>query len=224
MPVIAVAGLKGGVGKSTIAVSLATELHTRGASVLLADADPQRSILTWAAQAAELELEHAAPTTVALHAGFHRPGQIPDGYEWTIVDTPPQDGKGLRSALMVADVVLFPVQPGPFDAWRLGDAAEQLEEAQTVRPELAGAVVLNRMARTALAAGAREALAELGLPVLISTLGNRVAYAEAIAAGRGLTSYAPNSPAANEVRALTNEVIALVTRRGRRRKGGKRGR
>ena len=214
MPVIAVAGLKGGVGKSTIAVALAVELHARGRTVLLGDSDPQRSALTWAAQAAELEV--GAPTTVALHSGFHRPGQLPGGYDWTVVDTAPQDGKGLRSALMVADLVVFPVLAGPFDAWRLADGAEQLEEAQTVRRELAGLVVLNRMARSTLAASARDAVAELGIPVAKTTLGNRVAFAEALAAGMGPTTYAPTSPAADEVRALVDEVRALTSKRGRK--------
>lgn len=209
MPVLAIAGLKGGVGKSTVAVCLASELHRRGDTVLLCDADPQRSALTWAAAAAEAE--QPCPTTVAIHTGFHRPGQIPSaGYVWTLIDTPPQDGGALRSAMMIADLLVMPLQPGPFDAWRAADAVELLREAQTMRPELRAVVALNRTARNALTGSARDALKELGLPILTTALGNRVTYPESIAAGTGPTVYAPKSPAALEVKSLTDEIVALL--------------
>jgi hypothetical protein len=45
---IALAQRKGGVGKATLAVSLAAELCDRGLDVALVDSDPQRSAWAWA--------------------------------------------------------------------------------------------------------------------------------------------------------------------------------
>jgi chromosome partitioning protein len=48
MPTIVFASPKGGVGKSTAAVLLATELATHGGSITMIDADPNRPLTQWA--------------------------------------------------------------------------------------------------------------------------------------------------------------------------------
>jgi chromosome partitioning protein len=48
MPVIVFASPKGGAGKSTSAVVLATELALKGASVTAIAADPNRPVSQWA--------------------------------------------------------------------------------------------------------------------------------------------------------------------------------
>src|ERR1700750_1943062 len=47
MPTISFASSKGGAGKSTSAVLLATELAERGASVTIIDADPNQPVMRW---------------------------------------------------------------------------------------------------------------------------------------------------------------------------------
>src|SRR5713101_9084943 len=50
MPTIVFASPKGGAGKSTSAVLLATELALKGASVTIIDADPNKPVSQWAAR------------------------------------------------------------------------------------------------------------------------------------------------------------------------------
>jgi len=57
--IVAVVGLKGGVGKTSVSIHLAGEACARGHNVVLADADPWRSVLTWAVEAGAVR---AAPS------------------------------------------------------------------------------------------------------------------------------------------------------------------
>lgn len=207
---IALVGQKGGVGKSTVAVCLAAHALERGARVLLVDADPQGTVRTWGDVASEQG--RAMPTVVAHGATMHRPDQLPrlaKGFDVVLVDTPPRAGDVQRSALMFADVVLLPCGPSAPDAWALASTLELVREAATLRPELAAYVLLTRVQRgTELGRTARTVLEESGFPVLATELGHRVAYQEALAAGLGVTTYAPTSDAAHEVRRLYTEVMA----------------
>jgi chromosome partitioning protein len=209
--VVSITGQKGGVGKSTAATCLAWEAKERGRRVLLVDADPQATARTWADVGQEAG--HAMPTVVAMGATMHKPEQLPrvaEAFDLVVIDCPPRAGDVQRSALMVCTLALLPCGPSAADAWALAGTLELVREAQTLRPELLAAVLLTRkQPRTSVGQSARQVLADSELPLLKSELGYRVAYQEALAAGLGVTSYAPASDAAAEVRALFDEVIHL---------------
>ena len=210
MPIVTVAVAKGGAGKSTIAVNIAAELQARGFRVLLADADEQGTSLSWAEVAAERGI--ATPDVVAIgdNLRFHVPS-LSAGYDFTIVDCPGRRGKRQAAAILVADLVVVPCAPSPADSWALGDTLEVLEEARALRDDLDATIVLNRADRTRTTAIARKGLADLELRLTTTSLGDRVAFREAMAAGAGVTTYAPASVAAAEVRALTDEVLGFLS-------------
>lgn len=210
--ILALVGQKGGSGKSTLSACIAADLLRRRARVLLVDADPQRTCSTWHDVAAEAG--HDAPSVVAMTGTLHRPEQVPAmaaAYDHVVIDTPPRLGEVQRSAMAVADVALMPCGPTGPDAWALAESIRTIEEALTYRPELRAAIVLNRVrARTTLGKGAREALTATGVHVLAAELGLRQAFADAVTAGRGVTSYAPKDAAAAELRALVDELLTFA--------------
>lgn len=209
MPILAVAGQKGGTGKTTLAVNVAAELEARGERVLLVDADPQGTALTWAAVAAENNAK--VPTTIAM--GDNLRAQLPataEGYAWCVIDSAGRGGKRQVGALMVADVALLPCGPSPADAWALAESLELVAQVRELRPELRVALVMNRVDRSAIGASTRAAIAELRVPVLRATIGERVAFREALGAGLGVTRYATGSVAANELRRLVDELEQLA--------------
>jgi chromosome partitioning protein len=211
--IIAVTGLKGGVGKSTLALNLATCFHRAGRRTLLVDADTQGTVRAWAAVAAETESD--GPPVVAIDARTlaRDLGRVAKDYDVAIVDCPARLGAESRAAMVTADLVLLPVLPGAADVWALKQTVEVLDEARAIKPDLEARIVVNRTDRTTLAGLARENIEGLGVDILGDGLGNRVAFGEATLAGRGVIDYAPSSPAAEEMTALFKHVTRIIDRR-----------
>ena len=220
--IVAFAGQKGGVGKTTTSVCVAAELQARGASVLLVDADPQLSARTWSEVASEAG--HRSPTCISLGANLYEPNQLPRlarDYTHTVIDCPPRHGDIQRAALMTADVCVLPCGPTAVDAWALVETLRLVNEARVVRPRLEAVVLLTKTnPRTSLGREARSVLVESGLRVLAAELTARVAYQEALAAGLGVTTYAPRDAAAEQVRRLVEELLALQVRAAKGRVRG----
>jgi len=136
-----IANLKGGAGKTTSAVCFADVLSREG-HVLVLDLDPQATLSAWLCGrdvgARELlvgdfdpgehvksvhdrldvipanrSLERASGKRASeLAARLERLWDAVSGYEYILVDTPPQAGKLVTAALMSSDDVLCPVAPG----------------------------------------------------------------------------------------------------------------
>jgi len=211
MPTIALCGQKGGTGKTTLATNIVGEFIARGRSVLLVDADPQRSASTW--KAVGEEHRRAMPSILLMGAEMHQ-GQletIAKGFDITVIDCPPALDAVQRSALMVADLALIPCAPPTFDAWALDGSLKLAREAQKVRKRLRVAVVINRRkSGTTIGDQARAVFLQAGANVLQTEVRDRLAYQEAPAAGVGVTTYQPTGKAAAEVRALVDELSALL--------------
>ncbi len=210
--IVAIAGQKGGVGKTTIAVALAAEAVARGLKVLLVDADTQRSARQWGDAA--IAAGNPAPTIIEMTATMAQPGQLPalvGQYDLTVIDCPGRHDATQGAALMLADVVILPCGPSSVDGWALAGSVELVTRARTLRPELRAVVAINRVkSRTALASSARDDLAATGLPVLRALLHDRVAYQESLGFGRGIAQHAPRDAAAAEIKALFAEVMEVA--------------
>ena len=120
----------------------------------------------------------------------------------------------MRSALLAADLVLIPVQPSPLDGWASAVLLALPSEPRSYGAELAALFLLNRCgARTVLARETAETLADHDPPVLINTIGQRIAFAVAAQSGRLASELDDDTPAAREIATLADEIGRLCVGR-----------
>lgn len=208
--VVAIAQQKGGAGKTTLALQLATALHATGEAVCLVDIDPQGSLSRWF----ELRQRRRDPqdALVLVKAGGWRLAieldRLRGQFGWVIIDTPPHAESDARTALRLADLVLVPCQPSLLDVW----ASQPTLEA-AVREGRRPMVVWNRVPSRGRAVDeSRAALAEAGVEGLPIGLGNRQAFIACLGQGQGVVEHDPRSTAAEETRALADELARRARR------------
>jgi chromosome partitioning protein len=206
--VISFLNQKGGVGKTTLAIHTAAALVRKGRRVMLIDADPQGSALDWANSR---QAESPFPIVGLPKASLHKElPQISHGYDAVVIDGTPRVYDVARSAIMASHLVLIPVQPSPYDVWAAKEIVDLVQEAQIFKPDLQAAFLINRrVANTALGRDVHAALADYPIPVLKSTVSQRIVFAESAATGQTVFETAPRHIAAKEIQALVAEIESL---------------
>jgi len=167
---LAVVNLKGGTGKTTSAVALATALHSRGRT-LLVDADPQGSALAWSEEAG-----FPFPTIGLPVRDIHtRLRQLGADYDHIVIDTPPGVPPIVRSSVMAADTVLIPLSPSGVELRQIGPTFELLADLEPHTPVLR-ALLTQVHPRTVASRVARDLLTEAEVPLLKHEVPHRQGY------------------------------------------------
>lgn len=196
MYVLALVTQKGGSGKSTLSVGLAVAAMQRGERVALVEADAQGTISKWkerragpyprvdcVADPAEVE-----PVISRLRA---------EGVWLAIIDTAATNNALATRAIASADLCLIPARPSPAD---IEAAIPTLIAIRRLNRRFA--FILNqtptRGCRLGEAATSLNSLGVLALPFI----GQRNDHQDALGAGLGVTEFAPEGKASEEIVAL----------------------
>ena len=136
MPVIAFANPKGGSGKSTSALLLATELAIKGATVTIIDADPERWISQWPKLLGKPEnvtiISDVTEESVvdAIDSAEHEAAFV-------IVDLEGTASLLVANTIGMADLVVIPTQGSSMDA---KGAAKTIREAAVNLPKMVDSI------------------------------------------------------------------------------------
>ena len=204
---IIICNLKGGTGKSTVAVNLASAMGG-----YLLDADSQGTASEWLSGG----LLPVEGRDMPIKGGEVKPwlkevfgiSRYP-----LVIDLPSNLGPNTAAALAVASLAVVPVGPSPADILATRKALALLRASRKKRGGDPRCLLVPSKVDRRTRAG-RElpaALAELG-EMVGPALVQRTAHIEAFAAGRGVGDFAPNSPAHQEVMELVRTVKKILGR------------
>ncbi|KQS72612.1 chromosome partitioning protein ParA [Rhizobium sp. Leaf371] len=218
MPVITLANTKGGAGKTTAALILATELARAGNRVTVLDADPQRWISTWH------EISGAVPNidVISEISMASIQGHIIENRRSTdyfVIDLAGARNSLLATAIGLSDHVLIPIQGCSMDAKGGAQVLEllaQLEKQAGVRID--HSVVLTRVSSlvtTRALQVVKGLLASRNVRVLETPIIERAAFRDVFDCGGTLQTMDParvsNLDKAREnARLFAEEVRRLV--------------
>lgn len=161
---IAFVHTKGGVGKTTSSVLLATAAVRRGLDVELLDADPQSSASRWAEVASRRGDALEFPV-VGVSAQQLRNYSSSSG--WQIIDTPPGNAVEIQAAIDTADLVIVPTHPSPLDIDRVWPTL------QTMGDKMVGVLIIGVIERRRLYHETREVFEQEGVPTFYNSVPER---------------------------------------------------
>jgi len=109
--IVAVLNTKGGEGKTTLVIHLATCLSRMGYKVLVVDTDPQQSFVNWY----QSGVGQPVFDVMATHkpAELEHLDQIPDDYDYVLVDGAATLNDTTAAVIVNADLVLIPIKASP---------------------------------------------------------------------------------------------------------------
>jgi chromosome partitioning protein len=207
--ILAVATLKGGSGKSTVASCLAVHWKLQGKRPILIDADPQRSLVRLAAR--DLALAGVPVVEDSTEEVWKMAQRLAATHGPVIIDTPGFRAPSTLGSLAAANFVIVPVRASPLDVDRMLDTISILVAGiNGWRP--AFRCLLTQTTRdSVIARHIRAEIVRAGFPLLSSEMPNRVAYSEAALHGTTPTELDPEGSAARDVALIADEIDSILS-------------
>lgn len=211
MKTISILSQKGGSGKTTLSLHLASAATEAVKLAVVIDLDPQGSATTW--YAARTRAGHSKdPFIQPTH-----PAQLKSilkaceeqGVDFVFIDTAPQSDNIAVEAARLSDLVLITCRPSVMDLRAISNSLRLADIAQ-VKPY----IILTQIEPSGIRESeATQTLKSLNVDVLPCGTGKRVAYMDALIDGQTALEYEPNGKAATESRALYEYILKLCKKR-----------
>lgn len=223
--IVLVGGEKGGTGKTTTAVNFAAFLTAEGRDVLLVDTDPQTSASDWVAirDHEHPELRRVAAVQKTGSGIARELLDLATRYQDIIVDAGGRESVELRGAMLMADILVSPIQASSFDLWTLRKLQMLYEQCTAGRnpaaPPLEVMVAISR-GSTNVSTQDNDAVADFvetfpEYRLASHPIRDRVSFRRSAGQGLGIGEYEPkDEKAIFEMRSLFREVYGAISTPG----------
>jgi len=217
--IIAFANPKGGAGKTTAALILASEIASTGANVTIVDAAPERWISNWGKLPnrpvnimIESNVTEETITDVVDEAALKS--------SFVIIDLEGTASLMVANAIGLADLVVIPTQGASMDARGAAKTAKLIKtQSRVSRREIPHAVLFTRTSAAVTSRSLKHVRAELqslNLTILPTPIVERAAYRDIFDYGGTLETLDPRSvsnldKAISNARHYTKDVLDLLT-------------
>lgn len=183
MKIISFINEKGGPGKTTLATNVATALHRQGRKVVLVDADPQATSSDW--KAASPEGANLPPVVAITRHQSLAASLAALTADIAIIDAPAKAEAMAATIIRVSHVALLVIQPSGADVWASAAAVKLIQARRDAGGTIDAAFLINRTSgSTKLSKLIKDgAWNEYKIEQLTATVGNRVAFAQALTDG-----------------------------------------
>ena len=199
MKIITVAHQKGGVGKTTLALNLSA-CFAQGLKVGILDIDLQGSL-----SGVQQDLENI--TFVPYNGKLETLKKL--DFDIFIIDTPPYLTDKLSELFSISDFVLIPTKVSFADVMAIKATVELLRQAEDKRPQLKYGVVLNMVKpRTALNEEIKDILTDYNVPLLQTTIAERVSYIRSFVTSGVFNT--EDEKAKEEITQLADEILTQL--------------
>ena len=203
--VIAIVSQKGGSGKTTLALHLATIAVQKKMASCVIDTDPQATAAAWGDWRGEFLPSVTTSPPARLARTIESAGK--EGIQLVVIDTPPHAEAAMREAIKAADLVLVPTRPRAFDLHALEGIAEMVKFADADAHVIFNGVPARA---TKMVADAQDAAEKLGLKACPVTFGERADFHRSSSRGEVASEIDADGKAAQEVAALWKWVKHIL--------------
>jgi chromosome partitioning protein len=211
MPTVTFANTKGGAGKTTAVLLVATELDRMGLRVVVLDADPQHWISRWHEQLGancpeKLNvIPYVTAANVERHIQAHRHSS-----DFILLDLPGARSPLLAQALGYSNHVMIPVQGSAMDAQGAAnviDLLRYLEEKAGIRiPHSVLLTRVNPIITTRALQGVKDLLIQKRVHLMSTPIVERAAFRDVFSCGETLYTMDPGK-VSNLARAIENAQL-----------------